>query len=129
MSDRFGRLYSFPSSIAKTHRQNGRVSWGCEYDIPDLEAFSRIVSFVYGDSRRWEKIWEQRRLQKFNALRSLHYLAKIAVKNHGYAVSSPFAQNPGRYTVEEVLKNTLVKIAIKGSRLEPVTRLPTASYV
>jgi acetyl-CoA C-acetyltransferase len=35
-------------------------------------------------------------------------LAKIAVKNHGYAVSSPFAQNPMRITVEDVLTNKLV---------------------
>jgi acetyl-CoA C-acetyltransferase len=35
-------------------------------------------------------------------------LAKIAVKNHGYAVSSPFAQNPMRITVEDVLANGIV---------------------
>ena len=35
-------------------------------------------------------------------------LAKIAVKNHGYAVSSPFSQNPMRITEEEVLRNAMV---------------------
>ncbi len=35
-------------------------------------------------------------------------LAKIACKNHEYARFSPYAQNPGRYTIEEVLKNEIV---------------------
>ena len=33
--------------------------------------------------------------------------AKIAVKNHLYAYSSPYAQQPGKYTVEDVLKSPM----------------------
>jgi acetyl-CoA C-acetyltransferase len=33
--------------------------------------------------------------------------AKIAVKNRGYACSSPFAQQPGKHTVEEVLSGRI----------------------
>ena len=35
-------------------------------------------------------------------------LAKIAVKNHRYAYSSPFSQNPMKLTVEGVLENDMV---------------------
>ncbi|MFV1959191.1 MAG: thiolase domain-containing protein [Planctomycetota bacterium] len=35
-------------------------------------------------------------------------LAKIAVKNHEYARHSPFSQNPGKYTVQDVLDNEVV---------------------
>jgi acetyl-CoA C-acetyltransferase len=35
-------------------------------------------------------------------------LAKIAVKNHGYAVSSPFSQNPLRIDIDDVLANAMV---------------------
>ncbi|MFQ5424973.1 MAG: thiolase domain-containing protein [Phycisphaerae bacterium] len=35
-------------------------------------------------------------------------LARIACKNHDYARYSPYSQNPGKYTVEDVLKNDLV---------------------
>ena len=35
-------------------------------------------------------------------------LAKIACKNHLYAYYSPFAQNPGKYTVQDVLENDIV---------------------
>jgi acetyl-CoA C-acetyltransferase len=34
--------------------------------------------------------------------------AEIAVKNRGYACSSPFAQQPGRHTIEEVLEGEIV---------------------
>jgi acetyl-CoA C-acetyltransferase len=33
--------------------------------------------------------------------------AKIAVKNHLYACSSPYAQQPGKYTVDEVLASPM----------------------
>lgn len=35
-------------------------------------------------------------------------LAKIAVKNHEYAYYSPYSQNPGKYTIEDILKNDIV---------------------
>jgi acetyl-CoA C-acetyltransferase len=35
-------------------------------------------------------------------------LAKIAVKNHEYARHSPFSQQPGKYTIKEVLDNQIV---------------------
>ncbi|HUN80520.1 MAG TPA: thiolase domain-containing protein [Phycisphaerae bacterium] len=35
-------------------------------------------------------------------------LARIACKNHDYARFSPYSQNPGKYTVEDVLKNEMV---------------------
>lgn len=33
--------------------------------------------------------------------------AKVAVKNRGYAMSNPFAQQPGRHTIEEVLASRM----------------------
>ncbi|MCK4871471.1 MAG: hypothetical protein KAS72_01985 [Phycisphaerales bacterium] len=35
-------------------------------------------------------------------------LAKIAVKNREYACYSPYSQNPGHYTVDDILKNEIV---------------------
>ena len=35
-------------------------------------------------------------------------LARIACKNHEYACYSPYSQNPGKYTIEDVLKNEVV---------------------
>jgi acetyl-CoA C-acetyltransferase len=35
-------------------------------------------------------------------------LAKIACKNHEYACYSPYSQNPGKYTIDDILKNGTV---------------------
>ncbi len=35
-------------------------------------------------------------------------LARIACKNHEYARHSPYSQNPGQYTVEDILSNEIV---------------------
>ena len=35
-------------------------------------------------------------------------LAKIACKNHEYAYYSPFSQNPGKYTIKDILENEIV---------------------
>jgi len=35
-------------------------------------------------------------------------LAKIAIKNHEFARHSPYSQNPGKYTIEDVLNNEIV---------------------
>jgi acetyl-CoA C-acetyltransferase len=48
----------------------------------------------------------QRYLHEYEVSRET--LAKVAVKNRGYACFSPFAQNPGEYTIEDVLKNEMV---------------------
>jgi hypothetical protein len=51
--------------------------WGCEFTIPDLAAFSDIVSFVYGDSNRWVRFWEVRKGRQARILRGFYYLMKI----------------------------------------------------
>ena len=35
-------------------------------------------------------------------------LARIACKNHEYAYYSPYSQNPGKYTIEQILNNEMV---------------------
>ena len=48
----------------------------------------------------------QRYLHEYDVSRET--LAKISVKNRGYACYSPFSQNPGQYTIQEVLDNDMV---------------------
>ena len=40
-------------------------------------------------------------------------LAKIAVKNHLYACSSPYAQQAGKYTVEDVLNSRMIAYPLR----------------
>jgi acetyl-CoA C-acetyltransferase len=48
----------------------------------------------------------QRYLHEYDVSRET--LAKVTVKNRGYACSSPFSQSPQELTVEDVLKNDMV---------------------
>ncbi|MHC4716326.1 MAG: thiolase C-terminal domain-containing protein, partial [Planctomycetota bacterium] len=48
----------------------------------------------------------QRYLHEYDVSRET--LAKVTIKNRGYACSSPFAQSPGHYTMEDVLNNDMV---------------------
>jgi cellulose synthase (UDP-forming) len=59
-----GRPFSLPASLVRNARRKGQREWGCEFTIADVSAFSDIVGFVYGDSRRWVQFWEQRKYQQ-----------------------------------------------------------------
>ena len=48
----------------------------------------------------------QRYLHEYDVSRET--LAKISVKNRGYACYSPFSQNPGQYTIQDILDNDMV---------------------
>jgi len=45
-----------------------------------VSAFSDIVGFVYGDSRRWVRFWEQRKSQQVRISRGFFHLIRIGWK-------------------------------------------------
>jgi cellulose synthase (UDP-forming) len=72
-----GVPYALPASIKRRSVRKNDSEWGCEFAIPDLAAFSDIVSFVYGDSNRWVRFWEVRKGHQARILRGFYYLMKI----------------------------------------------------
>jgi cellulose synthase (UDP-forming) len=72
--------YALPASIKRRSIRKHDSEWGCEFAIPDLAAFSDIVSFVYGDSNRWVRFWEVRKERQARILRGFYYLMKIGWK-------------------------------------------------
>lgn len=75
-----GDPYALPASIKRRSVRKQYSEWGCEFAIPDLAAFSDIVSFVYGDSNRWVRFWEVRKERQARILQSLYFLIKIGWK-------------------------------------------------
>ena len=75
-----GRPFSLQASLVRNSLRKGRREWGCEFTIPDVSAFSDIVGFVYGDSRRWVKFWEQRKSQQVRISRGFFHLIRIGGK-------------------------------------------------
>jgi len=75
-----GDPYALPASIKRRLVRKHDSEWGCEFTIPDLAAFSDIVSFVYGDSNRWVRFWEVRKDHQPRIFRGFWYLIKIGWK-------------------------------------------------
>jgi hypothetical protein len=75
-----GDPYALPASIKRRLVRKHYSEWGCEFSIPDLAAFSDIVSFVYGDSDRWVRFWEVRKEHPPRIFRGFWALIKIGWK-------------------------------------------------
>jgi cellulose synthase (UDP-forming) len=72
-----GKPFSLQASVVRNSLRRGKREWGCEFAIPDLSAFSEIVGFVYGDSSRWVKFWEERRSRQIRISRGFLHLIRI----------------------------------------------------
>ncbi len=90
------------------------VGWERMDEVPTREGNSYIASAACKNFES-ELGWMYASYYALMAQRYLHEnkvpratLAKITVKNHGYACSSPFSQNPMKLTEEEVLQNDMV---------------------
>lgn len=90
------------------------VGWERMDEVPTRQGNSYIASAACKNFES-ELGWIYASYYALMAQRYLHEnhvpretLAQIAVKNHRYACSSPFSQNPMKLTVEEVLKNEMV---------------------
>jgi cellulose synthase (UDP-forming) len=75
-----GSPYALPASIKRRSVRKNDSEWGCEFAIPDLAAFSDIVSFVYGDSNRWVRFWEARKEREARIFWGFYSLMKIGWK-------------------------------------------------
>lgn len=90
------------------------VGWERMDEVPTRQGNSYIASAAcknFESELGWMyagyyALMAQRYLHEYSVPRET--LARIAVKNHGYACFSPFAQSPMDLTVEDVLKNEMV---------------------
>ncbi len=90
------------------------VGWERMDEVPTRQGNSYIASAACKNFES-ELGWMYASYYALMAQRYLHEnrvpretLARITVKNHGYACSSPFSQNPMALTVQEVLENGMV---------------------
>jgi cellulose synthase (UDP-forming) len=72
--DSYGHRYSLPAQIRRVAAVDGHLTCGCEFLGEDGLSWMDIVTYVYGDSLRWEKFWRKRRLHRENAWRGITYL-------------------------------------------------------
>ena len=72
--DSYGHEYNLPARIARVVPGKSSLICGCEFLGQDGLSWMEIVTYVYGDSRRWEEFWKRRRQHRKNAWRGIGYL-------------------------------------------------------
>ena len=115
-----GDPYALPASIKRRLVRKHYSEWGCEFTIPDLAAFSDIVSFAYGDSNRWVRFWEVRKERQARIFRGFWYLIKIGWKGtfrnfkgvlfpHWKRIVRSTRELPGRFALGLSLRRKILK--------------------
>ncbi len=78
--DSYGNDHFLPLEVVRILPAGKNRLAGCLFKAEDPFSFARIVSFVYGDSQRWEDFWENRRKRhKTSPWQGLGYLFSIGI--------------------------------------------------
>jgi cellulose synthase (UDP-forming) len=59
VKDSYGREYRFENKIQHATGQNGKYFCGSEF-TGDRVSYANAVSYVFGDSLRWQDVWDQK---------------------------------------------------------------------
>ncbi|HEY5995288.1 MAG TPA: UDP-forming cellulose synthase catalytic subunit [Gallionellaceae bacterium] len=59
VQDSYGRTYHFESRVRQVIIRGGKYLCGSEY-IHERVSYADVVSYVFGDSRRWQQNWERK---------------------------------------------------------------------
>jgi cellulose synthase (UDP-forming) len=59
VKDNYGRTYHFDNKIQHTVDRNGKYFCGSEFIVGQVP-YADVVSYVFGDSQRWQDNWDQK---------------------------------------------------------------------
>lgn len=59
VKDSYGRSYRFENRIQRATSRNGKYFCGSEF-MAGRVAYADVVSYVFGDSQRWQENWDQK---------------------------------------------------------------------
>ena len=76
--DSHGATYHFEAKLQRVFRRNGRYFCGSEF-IPNMVSYADIVSYVFGDSQRWQDDWDKKSAARGTS-RMLWYFLKTGVQ-------------------------------------------------
>ncbi|PTN35622.1 glycosyltransferase family 2 protein [Desulfonatronum sp. SC1] len=78
--DSYGKEHILPLEVVRILSAGKDRLVGCQFQAEDPFSFAKVVSFVYGDSQRWEDFWDKRRERhKTSPWQGLQYLFFIGV--------------------------------------------------
>ena len=59
IEDSYGRTYRFENRLHRATSRNGKYICGSEF-IVDRVSYAEVVSYVFGDSQRWQDNWDRK---------------------------------------------------------------------
>lgn len=78
VKDSYGREYRFENYIRRAVSLGGKYYCGSEF-ITEHVSYADVISYVFGDSRRWQENWE-RKSEAHGTYRMLWYFMKTGVQ-------------------------------------------------
>jgi len=78
VNDSYGNHYSFAAKVQRMQKEGDHYFCGTQF-IPEQIASPEAIAFVYGDSGRWENIWDASAELKHSKLQ-LYLLTKLGLK-------------------------------------------------
>lgn len=78
IKDRYGKEYRISCLLQRITKRNGRYACGTAF-IADSANYADVVSYVFGDSLRWQENWE-RKSQASGTYRMLWYFMRTGVR-------------------------------------------------
>jgi len=73
VKDSFGRTYHFENRLHRAVNRNGKYFCGSEF-ISDRVSYTDVVSYVFGDSQRWQDNWDQKSASRGTYLMLLYFM-------------------------------------------------------
>ncbi len=77
VSDSYGKVYRFENHLQRAIERNGKYYCGSEFDL-ERNTYAEVVSYVFGDSQRWQDNWDRKSESKGTYL-MLWYFMKTGV--------------------------------------------------
>ena len=73
-----GQRFIFQGVVLRREMRDGKMHLGCRYIYEDEESFLAITNHLYGDSQRWQRLWD-RRQKRVSIIRGLWVVLRLGI--------------------------------------------------
>jgi len=78
--EKSGRLYIFSAEVVRVIEREGMLHLGCMYEYVDEVSFLNITNYFYGDSDRWQRLWNMR-MKKVSLGKGLYFVLQLGFRS------------------------------------------------
>ncbi|MEN8198913.1 MAG: UDP-forming cellulose synthase catalytic subunit [Thermodesulfobacteriota bacterium] len=90
-----GGRFLFTAEVVRAVTEKGRLNLGCQYLYEDEDSYFAITNHLYGESERWQRLWQGRQ-QQIHILPAFWYVLKLGASgtyNHCKGLCKTFWQS------------------------------------